>query len=97
MVKGLTIRSGQDLSEAALRAAAEGCTHVDLYAYIGHKIGMSVPEIKEESEERFLVIEAEAVRDIVIMNAMQGGDVLLTFPPSTLDNPECARLLTEGL
>ena len=85
--------SPEELNTAAGRASAEGLKHIDLMAYIGHKIGMSVQEIKVESEERYLVIEAEAVRDIVIMNEMEGGDVLLTIPQSTLDNPECRRLL----
>ena len=71
--------------------AAPGGT--DLAAYIVHKIGSTLEEIIADSPERFLVIEAEALRDIIVMSEVQGTDASVILSPRTLDNPDCRRLI----
>lgn len=65
---------------------------IDLYEYIEHKIGMSVPEIIADSPERFRVIRAEALRDLVIMNRIAGTGYEISYPPEVLEDAECRRL-----
>ena len=72
-------------------AAAPGATVLD--EYIGHKIGSTVEEIVADSPERFLVIEAEALRDIIVMSEVQGTDASVILSPRTLENPDCRRLI----
>lgn len=69
---------------------------IDLYEYIEHKIGMSVPEIIADSPERFRVIRTEALRDLVVMNKIAGTGYEIEFPPETLEDAECRRLIDES-
>ena len=77
----------------ALQAAHPEAAFIDLYQYIEHKIGMSVPQIKADSPTRFKLIEEEALRDIVVMSEISSQSKILRLGPDTLSNPECARLL----
>ena len=70
-----------------------GCIVYDLGEYISHKIGMSAEEIKAGSEERFAIVEAEALRDIIVTSEVASMDAAVTLLPSTLRNPECERLV----
>ena len=79
---------------ATVSALHPEASPIDLYQYIEHKIGMSIPKIQADSPERFRVIEEEALRDLVVMSEITGRDCIIRLLPDTLSNPECARLLT---
>lgn len=64
-----------------------------LQDYIEHKIGSTLKEIDADSHERFLVIEAEALRDLVVMAEVSGTPVRIVPCPGTLDNPDCRRII----
>lgn len=68
---------------------------IDLYEYIEHKIGASVEDIIADSPERFRVIRAEALRDLVTMNRLAATGYTVSYPPETLEDPECKRLIKE--
>lgn len=72
--------------------AAPGGT--DLAAYIVHKIGSTLEEIIADSPERFRVIEAEALRDLIVMSEVSGTDASIILGPHTLENPDCQRLVS---
>ena len=72
-------------------AAAPGATVLD--EYIGHKIGSTVEDIIADSPERFLIIEAEALRDIIVMSEVRGEDSAVIITPRTMENPDCRRLI----
>lgn len=72
--------------------AAPGGT--DLAAYIVHKIGSTLEEIIADSPERFRVIEAEALRDLIVMSEVSGTDATIFLGPHTLENPDCQRLVS---
>lgn len=65
----------------------------DLGAYIEHKIGCPLAEIDADSHDRFLVIEAEALRDLVVMAEVSGIGVRIRLLPGTPSNPDCRRLI----
>ena len=69
---------------------ATGCLQYDLAEYISHKIG---PGLADASPERLRILEAEALRDLIVTAEVTGADIAITVPPSILDNPECARLI----
>ena len=73
--------------------APDGFTGHDLRKYIEHKIGQTIEEIRADSPERFLVIEAEALRDLAVMSEVTGQDAFIVLLPDTPANPECKRLL----
>ena len=60
------------------------CGFTDLDRYIEHKTGQGIPEIFKDGEERFRALEAEAVRDIIIMNMVSGGDLVVALGGGTL-------------
>lgn len=70
---------------------------IDLYEYIEHKIGQSIPEIIADSPERFSVIRTEAVRDLVIMNRIAGAGYDICCPPEVMEDAECRRLIEEAV
>ncbi len=88
----ITIPQGVAFSGPELPVQTEP---VDLEAYIEHKIGASLQEIEADSRERFLVIETEALRDLIVMSEVSGSDCAIILGAHTLDNPECARLVRE--
>ena len=65
---------------------------VDLQAYIEHKTGCAIAELEQEPD-RFRAIEEEALRDLVVMDAITGIQRRIIPGPHTLDNPECRRLM----
>ncbi|MBO4565713.1 MAG: hypothetical protein J5695_00645 [Bacteroidales bacterium] len=71
--------------------AAPGGTVLE--AYIEHKIGSSIRDIVADSPERFRIIEAEALRDLIVMSEVAGTDASVILGPHTLDNPDCRRLV----
>ena len=69
------------------RALAErlGWEFVDLDAYVEHKKGCSIREIFErEGEEAFRAVEAECIRDVIVMRQVAGGDVVVALGGGTL-------------
>lgn len=71
------------------RALAESLSwdFVDLDAYVEHKAGRSIPEVVAECEERFRAMEAEAVRDVVVMHEITGTNMVLALGGGTFCNP----------
>lgn len=62
-----------------------GWEFVDLDAYVEHKKGFRVKEIFErEGEEVFRAVEAECIRDIIVMHQVAGGDVVVALGGGTL-------------
>lgn len=69
------------------RALADrlGWEFVDLDEYVEHKKGFSIKEIfAREGEEVFRAIEAECVRDVIVMHQVTGGDVVVALGGGTL-------------
>ena len=65
----------------------------DLDAYIVHKAGKDIPAIFAENPERFRALEAEAVRDNIIMSEIEGFDLVLALGGGALMNPEVEKLV----
>ena len=66
-------------------ASRLGWEFVDLDEYITHKKGWSIDEIfANEVEEAFRAVEAECVRDIIIMHQIAGGNVVLALGGGTM-------------
>lgn len=62
-----------------------GWEFTDLDEYIIHKKGMSIPEIfEQEGEEAFRAVEAECLRDVVVMHQIAGGDAVLALGGGTM-------------
>lgn len=72
-----------------------GAAPVSLQEYIEHKIGSPLRAIDADSHERFLVIEAEALRDLVVMAEVSGIGANIVPCPHTLDNPDCGRIIRD--
>ena len=73
---------------------ALGVEFVDLDAYIEHKAGRSISEIfAADGEEYFRALEAEAVRDVVVMHQIAGGDVVLALGGGTVMTPGVQDLI----
>lgn len=70
-----------------------GCPFSDLDEYIVHKAGESIPDIFKDSEDRFRALEAEALRDLVIMSEVRGEDAVIALGGGTVLNPELRILL----
>ncbi len=70
-----------------------GAPITSLQEYIEHKIGMPVADIDADSHERFLIIEAEALRDLVVMAEVSGKGARILPCQGTLDNPDCRRII----
>lgn len=68
---------------------------VDLDDYIVHKTGHSIAEIFKDGEERFRAVEAEAVRDIITMNIITGGDLVLSLGGGTFTTAPIRDLILE--
>lgn len=62
-----------------------GWKHVDLDRYIEHKCNQSIPDIfAQGGEERFRAIESEALRDLVVMDKIAGGNTILSLGGGTI-------------
>lgn len=80
------------------KALAErlGWEFVDLDAYIEHKKGMSVADIfSNEGEEAFRALEAECLRDVIVMRQIAGGDVVLALGGGTMTITSVQWLIRE--
>ncbi len=80
------------------RALAErlGWEFVDLDGYIAHKKGMSIPEIfRGEGEQAFRAVEAECLRDVVVMHQIAGGDVVVALGGGTPGITSVRKLILE--
>ena len=73
-----------------------GCEFTDLDEYIGRKIGRSVPQILlEEGETKFRAIEAEALRDLVVMHQLTGESIVIALGGGTIMTTSLRRLILE--
>lgn len=71
-----------------------GWEFTDLDEYVVHKKGMSIPEIFErEGEEAFRAVEAECLRDVIVMHQIAGGDVVLALGGGTMGISPVRRLI----
>ncbi len=62
-----------------------GFRFIDLDSYVEHKKGIGIPEIiTTEGENSFRALEAECVRDVVIMSRLTGEDLVLALGGGTL-------------
>lgn len=62
-----------------------GWEFIDLDAYVEHKKGMAPGRIIEtEGEEAFRALEAECLRDVVIMHQLSGTDLVLALGGGTV-------------
>ena len=85
--------SGKSAVGKALGEAL-GVEFVDLDSYIEHKAGRSIPEIfASDGEEYFRALEAEAVRDVVVMHQISGGSVVLALGGGTVMTPGVQDLI----
>lgn len=61
-----------------------GWDFIDLDTYLVHKKGMSIPDfIAAEGEESFRAVEAECLRDVLIMRELSGKDLVLALGGGT--------------
>lgn len=66
-------------------AERTGWKHIDLDKYIEHKCNQSIAEIfAEGGEERFRAVESEALRDLVVMHDIAGGDLIISLGGGTI-------------
>lgn len=66
-------------------AALLDCEWVDLDSYIEKKIGLDIPEIFDfQGENGFRAIEAEALRDVMVMHLLTHTDMVLSLGGGTL-------------
>lgn len=73
-----------------------GFGFTDLDEYIGRKIGRSVPLILlDDGETRFRAIEAEALRDLVVMHQLTGENVVIALGGGTIMTTSLRRLILE--
>ena len=80
------------------KALAErlGWEFTDLDAYIEHKKGMSIADIFAlEGEEAFRALEAECLRDVIVMHQIAGGDVVLALGGGTMTITSVQWLIRE--
>ncbi|MBO4605870.1 MAG: AAA family ATPase [Bacteroidales bacterium] len=97
MIVSLTgyMGSGKSTAGRALAQLLEW-EFIDLDSYIEKKIGRS-PEaiIAEDGEVRFRAIEAEALRDVVIMHQLTGENLVLALGGGTIMTTSVRRLILE--
>lgn len=87
--------SGKSSTGRALAALLDW-EFTDLDAYITKKIGRSPAEIiRTDGEVRFRAIEAEALRDVVVMHQLTGGDLVLALGGGTIMTTSTRRLILE--
>lgn len=72
------------------------CSFTDLDAYIEYKAGCSIASIfKEKGESRFRALEAEAVRDLLVMDFVEGKDSVIALGGGTFTTKPVRELLLE--
>ena len=87
--------SGKSTAGSIL-AALLGWEFIDLDSYIEGKIGRS-PEliIAQDGETRFRAIEAEALRDVLVMHQLTGENLILALGGGTIMTRPLRRLILE--
>ena len=87
--------SGKSTTGLAL-AGLLGWEFIDLDSYIEGKIGRS-PEriIAQDGETRFRAMEAEALRDVLIMHQLTGEDLVLALGGGTIMTTSVRHLILE--
>lgn len=86
MIITLTGYMGSGKSSTGARLAALlGCDFIDLDCYIADKAAKSIPEIfSEDGEKAFRAIEAESLRDVVVMHALTCRDAVIALGGGTV-------------
>ena len=75
--------AGKTVTGQAL-ARMLGWEFIDLDSYVSHKKGMAVPDIiRSEGEEAFRAVEAECLRDVLIMQELSGKNLVLALGGGT--------------
>ena len=97
MIVSLTGYMGSGKSSTGSELAGLlGWEFIDLDEYIEGKIGRSVGEIiAQDGETRFRAVEAEALRDVVIMHRLTGENLVLALGGGTIMTPSVRRLILE--
>ena len=73
-----------------------GWEFIDLDRYIEGKIGRSPEQIiAQDGETRFRAVEAEALRDVVIMHQLTGENLVLALGGGTIMTTSVRRLILE--
>ncbi|MGM9788246.1 MAG: shikimate kinase [Candidatus Cryptobacteroides sp.] len=99
MIIGLTGFMGSGKSSVGARLAARlNFEFIDLDRYIEEKIGLSIPEIFAlEGENSFRAIEAEALRDVVVMHQLTHKDLVLSLGGGTITIAGVRQLILEDM
>ena len=86
MIVTLTGYMGSGKSTVGAKLAALlGCAFIDLDCCIEDKAGRGIPEIfSDDGEKAFRAIEAEALRDVVVMNTLECRDVVIALGGGTV-------------
>ena len=97
MIVSLTGYMGSGKSSTGSELAGLlGWEFIDLDGYIEGKIGRSVGEIiAQDGETRFRAVEAEALRDVVIMHQLTGENLVLALGGGTIMTTSVRRLILE--
>ena len=97
MIVSLTGYMGSGKSSTGSELAGLlGWEFIDLDEYIEGKIGRSVGEIiAQDGETRFRAVEAEALRDVVIMHRLTGENLVLALGGGTIMTTSVRRLILE--
>ena len=97
MIVTLTGYMGSGKSTAGRKLSSLlGCEFTDLDEYIGGKIGRSVPGIlQDDGETKFRAIEAEALRDLVVMHQLTGKSIVIALGGGTIMTTSLRRLILE--
>ncbi len=73
-----------------------GFEYIDLDKYIEHKIGLPIRQIIDRQKESgFRAIEAEALRDVIIMHKLTEKDLVLSLGGGTLSISGIQYILLE--
>ena len=87
--------SGKSSTGLAL-AGLLGWEFIDLDRYIEGKIGRSPEQIiAQDGETRFRAVEAEALRDVVIMHQLTGENLVLALGGGTIMTTSVRHLILE--
>lgn len=97
MIVSLTGYMGSGKSSTGLALAGLlGWEFIDLDRYIEGKIGRSPEQIiAQDGETRFRAVEAEALRDVVIMHQLTGENLVLALGGGTIMTTSVRHLILE--
>ena len=89
----LTVAPGTGLEAASALLPSAQVT--DLASYIEYQAGAGIPELKADSPERYAVLAAEALRDLIVTSQISGADAVIRLCDDTASLPDCERMLRE--